>query len=67
MKKLIFVMALLCCLGIDAQKKWTLEDCINDAVTGPQCVKAGADLLVAGSALFGADDRAKVIDAFHAL
>ena len=40
---------------------------INDAVTGPQCVKAGADLLVAGSALFGADDRAKVIYAFHAL
>lgn len=27
-----------------------------DAVTGPQCVSAGADLLVAGSYLFGAKD-----------
>lgn len=29
-----------------------------DAVTGPQCVSAGADLLVAGSFLFGAKDAA---------
>ena len=29
-----------------------------DAVTGPQCARAGADLLVAGSYLFGAKDAA---------
>ena len=29
---MIFVMALLCCLSIDAQKKWTLDDCINYAM-----------------------------------
>ena len=29
-----------------------------DAVTGPQCAAAGADLLVAGSFLFGAQDTA---------
>ena len=32
MKKMIFGMALLCCLSIDAQKKWTLDDCINYAM-----------------------------------
>lgn len=32
MKRMIFVMALLCCLSIDAQKKWTLDDCINYAM-----------------------------------
>jgi outer membrane protein len=32
MKKLLFVMAMLCCLSIDAQKKWTLDDCINYAM-----------------------------------
>ena len=30
-----------------------------DAVTGPQCVSAGANLLVAGSYLFGAKDAAE--------
>lgn len=40
---------------------------INHCVTGPQCVQAGADLLVAGSALFGAADRTKVIQAIHRL
>lgn len=39
MKKLIFVMALLCCLGIDAQKKWTLEDCINHAMENNMTLK----------------------------
>ena len=40
---------------------------INADVTGPQCAEAGANLLVAGSALFGAADRAKVIEQFHRL
>ena len=31
-----------------------------DAVTGPACVEAGADVLVAGSAVFGAADPAAV-------
>ena len=39
MKQLIFVMALLCCLGIDAQKKWTLEDCINHAMENNMTLK----------------------------
>ena len=39
MKKLIFVMALLCCLGIDAQKKWTLEDCINHPMENNMTLK----------------------------
>ena len=33
-----------------------------DAVTGPACVEAGADVLVAGSAVFGAVDRQDAID-----
>lgn len=32
MKKMVFVMAMLCCLSIDAQKKWTLDECINYAM-----------------------------------
>lgn len=32
MKKMIFFMAALCCLSIHAQKKWTLDECINYAM-----------------------------------
>ena len=32
-----------------------------DAVTGPQCVAAGANLLVAGSAVFGKADMAGAV------
>ena len=36
---MIFVMALLCCLSIDAQKKWTLDDCINYAMENSVSMK----------------------------
>ena len=32
-----------------------------DAVTAPRCIEAGADVLVAGSAVFGKADRAAAI------
>ncbi len=34
-----------------------------DVVTAPLCVKAGVDILVAGSAIFGATDREKAVKA----
>lgn len=39
MKRMIYVMALLCCLSIDAQKKWTLQDCINYAMENSVSMK----------------------------
>ena len=38
-----------------------------DAATAPQCVAAGADVLVAGSAIFGAADPAAAVHAMAAL
>ena len=38
-----------------------------DAVTGPACVEAGADVLVAGSAVFGAADPATAVAGLKAL
>ena len=38
-----------------------------DAATAPQCVVAGADVLVAGSAIFGAADPAAAVRAMAAL
>ena len=38
-----------------------------DAVTAPQCVEAGADVLVAGSAVFGAADPAAAVGSLAAL
>lgn len=35
--------------------------------TAPLCVEAGADLLVAGSAIFGAEDRTAMVKAFKSL
>jgi outer membrane protein len=32
MKKMIFLMAAWCCLSMHAQKKWTLDECINYAM-----------------------------------
>ena len=32
MKRMTFMMAVLCCLSIHAQKKWTLDECINYAM-----------------------------------
>lgn len=40
---------------------------VNAHSTGPLCVAAGADLLVAGSAVFGAADKAEAISRFHSL
>ena len=37
-----------------------------NAETGPLCVQAGADWLVAGNSLFGAKDPAAVVRALHA-
>ena len=39
MKRMIYVMALLCCLSIDAQNKWTLQDCINYAMENSVSMK----------------------------
>lgn len=38
-----------------------------NAETGPLCVRAGADWLVAGNSLFGAKDPAAVVRALHGL
>ena len=38
-----------------------------DAVTGPACVEAGADVLVAGSAVFGAADPTAAVEGLKAL
>ena len=38
-----------------------------DAVTGPACVEAGADVLVAGSAVFGPADPAAAVAGLKAL
>ena len=40
---------------------------VKAATTGPQCVAAGANLLVAGSAVFCADDVVRAVRAFRAL
>lgn len=32
MKKMLFLISALCCLSIHAQKKWTLDECINYAM-----------------------------------
>ena len=37
-----------------------------DAATAPLCVRAGADVLVAGSAVFGKPDRSAAISAIRA-
>jgi len=36
-----------------------------DAITAPHCVEAGADTLVAGTAVFGAKDYAAAIAAIR--
>lgn len=40
---------------------------VKAASTGPQCVEAGATLLVAGSAVFGAKDKAAAVHQFRSL
>lgn len=40
---------------------------VKAATTGPQCVEAGATLLVAGSAVFAAKDKAAAVRQFKAL
>lgn len=40
---------------------------VKASTTAPQCVKAGANVLVAGSAVFGAADRAAAVQAFRSL
>ncbi len=37
------------------------------STTAPQCIEAGANLLVVGSAVFGAEDKAAAVKAFKAL
>lgn len=40
---------------------------VKAATTGPQCVEAGATLLVAGSAVFGAEDKVSAVQSFKNL
>lgn len=40
---------------------------VKAATTGPQCVEAGATLLVAGSAVFGAEDKVAAVQSFKNL
>lgn len=40
MKKMIFLMAAWCCLSMHAQKKWTLDECINYAMENNLTLKA---------------------------
>ena len=46
---------------------WIEVDGGVDAVTGPACVQAGADILVAGSAVFAAPDPAAAVRTLAAL
>lgn len=49
-------------LRVRHQLDWRLEvDGGVDAVTGPECLRAGADTLVAGTAFFKAPDRAAFV------
>jgi len=60
MKKMIFVMAAFCCLSIHAQKKWTLDECINYAMENNLTLKlsklkhqsAQEDVMQSKAALF---------------
>ena len=47
--------------------RWLEVDGGVDAVTAPRCVEAGADILVAGSAVFGAADPAAAVQQLAAL
>ena len=40
MKKMFFLMAAWCCLSMHAQKKWTLDECINYAMENNLTLKA---------------------------
>ena len=46
---------------------WVEVDGGVDAVTGPECVAAGANLLVAGSAVFGKADMAAAVRGLKSL
>lgn len=46
-------------LSVDGDVKFT--------TTAPQCIEAGANLLVVGSAVFGAEDKAAAVKAFKVL
>ena len=60
MKKMIFLMAACCCLSIHAQKKWTLDECINYAMENNLSLKlsklkqqsAQEDVMQSKAALF---------------
>ena len=60
MKKMIFMMAAFCCLSIHAQKKWTLDECINYAMANNETLKlsklkqqsAQEDVMQSKAALF---------------
>ena len=60
MKKMIFMMAAFCCLSIHAQKKWTLDECINYAMENNLTLKlsklkqrsAQEDVMQSKAALF---------------
>ena len=60
MKKMIFLMAAWCCLSMHAQKKWTLDECINYAMENNLTLKlsklkqqsAQEDVMQSKAALF---------------
>ena len=60
MKKMIFLMAAWCCLSMYAQKKWTLDECINYAMENNLTLKlsklkqqsAQEDVMQSKAALF---------------
>ena len=60
MKKMIFLMAAWCCLSMYAQKKWTLDECINYAMANNETLKlsklkqqsAQEDVMQSKAALF---------------
>ena len=59
--------AIYAALGRDFAKSLLEVDGGVDAATAPLCVEAGADVLVAGSAIFGAADPAAAVRAMAAL
>lgn len=53
------------CAPLGARAPWLEVDGGVNAVTGAQCLAAGADVLVIGSALFKADDPAAMVGALQ--
>ncbi|MCC8075938.1 MAG: ribulose-phosphate 3-epimerase [Clostridiales bacterium] len=55
------------CQRRDLHPMLSVDGGVKADTTGPQCVEAGANVLVAGSAVFCAEDKAAAVQAFQAL